>query len=138
MLLCSWLSPKKEAGDKLLYPGVSGLSKQLSGPAKVDKEGLGVPLPAPIRRVLYLGSLMTSETEEIMTPNPSMLNQLENADAIVYGIGSLYTSICPSLILKVRRHRDEHTIAKEPFLPIPCLVNWTPPDVSVCFVAKEA
>ena len=79
----------------------SGLQTQLSGPSKVDKEGLGIPLPAPIRRVLYLGSLKTAETEEIMTANASVLTQLESADAIIYGMGSLYTSICPSLILEV-------------------------------------
>lgn len=79
----------------------AGLHKQLSGPSKVDKEGLGIPLPAPIRRVLYLGSLKTAETEEIMTANASVLTQLESADAVVYGMGSLYTSICPSLILEV-------------------------------------
>jgi len=67
-----------------------------------DKDGLGLPLPAPIRRVLYLGSLQTSQMEEVMPANPSVLVQLENADAVIYGIGSLYTSICPSLILVVR------------------------------------
>lgn len=36
-----------------------------------------------------------------MTANASVLTQLESADAIVYGMGSLYTSICPSLILEV-------------------------------------
>ena len=67
----------------------------------VNKDGLGIPLPAPIRRVLYLGSLQTSQMEEVMPANPSVLAQLQAADAVVYGIGSLYTSICPSLILVV-------------------------------------
>jgi hypothetical protein len=80
---------------------LAGLTTELSGPSVVDKEGLGVPLPAPIRRVLYLGSLKTSEMEEILPANPSVLTQLEIADAVIYGIGSLYTSICPSLIVVV-------------------------------------
>ena len=78
-----------------------GLTTQLSGPSKVDKDGLWQPLPAPIRRVLYLGSLQTSQMEEMMPANPSVLEQLASADAVIYGIGSLYTSICPSLILVV-------------------------------------
>ena len=31
--------------------------------------------------------------------NPTVLEQLQQVDAVVYGIGSLYTSICPSLVL---------------------------------------
>ncbi len=32
-------------------------------------------------------------------PNPRVLGELGRADAVVYGMGSLYTSIAPSLIL---------------------------------------
>ena len=34
------------------------------------------------------------------SPNPRVLAELSRADAILYGMGSLYTSIAPSLVLK--------------------------------------
>lgn len=67
----------------------------------VDKDGLGVPLPSPIRRVLYLGARGAVESEVLPPPNPLLLTQLQTAEVIVYGIGSLFTSICPSLVLEV-------------------------------------
>ena len=42
------------------------------------------------------------EHEVFPPPNPRLLTQVDTADALVYGMGSLYTSICPSLVLKVR------------------------------------
>lgn len=33
------------------------------------------------------------------TANPAVLDQLSNVDCIVYAMGSLFTSICPSLVL---------------------------------------
>ena len=32
------------------------------------------------------------------TANPAVLDQLSNVDCIVYAMGSLFTSICPSLV----------------------------------------
>ena len=34
-------------------------------------------------------------------PNPDVLAEVAGADAVVYAMGSLYTSICPSLVLQV-------------------------------------
>ena len=34
-------------------------------------------------------------------PNPAVLAEIAGADAVVYAMGSLYTSICPSLVLQV-------------------------------------
>ena len=81
----------------------AGLQSQLSGPHQVVKDGVEQPLPAPVKRILYLspqGTLI--ENKELLPPNPSVIAQIQSADAIVFGIGSLYTSICPSLILEVR------------------------------------
>ena len=33
--------------------------------------------------------------------NPAVLARIETCSAIVYGIGSLFTSICPTLVLQV-------------------------------------
>ncbi|KAK9811414.1 hypothetical protein WJX72_003619 [[Myrmecia] bisecta] len=70
------------------------------GPNRVDKHSLGPPLPEPIQRIFYLSSEGTNQEHEVFPPpNPPVLTHLEHADAIIYGMGSLYTSICPSLIL---------------------------------------
>ncbi|KAK9826457.1 hypothetical protein WJX81_000313 [Elliptochloris bilobata] len=72
-----------------------------SGPVPVEKHGRGPPLAAPIRRVLYLSSEGTAREHEVWPPpNPALLVQLDAAAALVYGMGSLYTSICPSLALQ--------------------------------------
>lgn len=42
----------------------------------------------------------THEHEVAPAPNPRVLAELQRADAIIYGMGSLYTSVVPSLILR--------------------------------------
>lgn len=72
------------------------------GPIRVDKHGQGPPLAAPIRRIFYLSAEGTMREHEVFPPpNPRLLAQVDSADALIYGMGSLYTSICPSLVLKV-------------------------------------
>ena len=44
----------------------------------------------------------THEHEVAPAPNPRVLAEVRRADAVIFGMGSLYTSIFPSLILKVR------------------------------------
>ena len=54
------------------------------------------PLSSPIRRIWYInpyGQEMRPST------NPKILDAIKTADALIYSIGSLYTSIVPSLIL---------------------------------------
>jgi len=59
------------------------------------------PLDSPVRRIFYLSTEGdTKEHEVAPLANPRVMTELERANAIVYGMGSLYTSICPSLILK--------------------------------------
>lgn len=71
---------------------------------RVEKHGRGPPLAAPIRRVLYLSSECTAREHEVWPPpNPALLAQLDAAAAVIYGMGSLYTSICPSLALQACR-----------------------------------
>jgi cathepsin L len=58
-----------------------------------------LPLPSPVRRVLYLSTEETDELHEVFPRvNPVVLARVGAADAVVYGIGSLWSSICPSLI----------------------------------------
>ncbi|CAK9192459.1 unnamed protein product [Sphagnum troendelagicum] len=57
------------------------------------------PLPSPIKRIFYMSSEGTNLLHEVFpVVNSTVLEQLIQVDAVVYGIGSLYTSICPSLV----------------------------------------
>ncbi|CAD7700792.1 unnamed protein product [Ostreobium quekettii] len=72
-----------------------------SGPERVDKLDDGPPLPSPIQRVFYLSSEgHHSEHEVFPKASRRVVAELSCCDAVVYGMGSLYTSICPSLILE--------------------------------------
>ena len=54
-------------------------------------------LPSRIRRIHYVNSF----GQEILPPaNPRALQALQNAEAIIFSIGSLYTSIVPNLVLR--------------------------------------
>lgn len=67
----------------------------------VDKRFNSFPLPAAIRRIFYLAREGNGiEHEVAFEANGCVLSALEEVDMIIYGMGSLYTSICPSLILK--------------------------------------
>ena len=45
---------------------------------------------------------MTAQEHEVFpAPNAAVLAEVAGADAIIYAMGSLYTSICPSLVLQV-------------------------------------
>ena len=55
------------------------------------------PLSARIERIWYINPY---GQEMQPTANPKVIEALNQADAIIYSIGSLYTSIVPSLILK--------------------------------------
>ncbi|KAI3436021.1 hypothetical protein D9Q98_002078 [Chlorella vulgaris] len=75
-------------------------SSSAASPHEVDKS-CDACLAAPVKRIFYLSAEGdTHEHEVAPAPNPRVLTELERADAIIYGMGSLYTSIAPSLILK--------------------------------------
>jgi hypothetical protein len=58
-------------------------------------------LPAAIKRVFYLSNEGTHREHEVcLSANSQVLSHLHEANAIIYGVGSLYTSIAPSLVLK--------------------------------------
>ena len=69
------------------------LRKQYINFSKADEDDL----PARIERLWYINPY----GQEIrLAANPMVLNALKDAQAIIYSIGSLYTSLIPSLILK--------------------------------------
>ncbi|KAI4221618.1 MAG: hypothetical protein L6R36_006776 [Xanthoria steineri] len=55
------------------------------------------PLPAPISRIWYINPY---GQEMQPSPNPKAVAAIQASDAVIYSIGSLYTSLAPSLILQ--------------------------------------
>ena len=71
------------------------------GSTIVDKSGDGPALDSAIKRIFYLSSEGTHTIHEVYPPvHPAVLNKIANTDGIIYGMGSLYTSICPNLVLQ--------------------------------------
>ena len=60
-------------------------------------KGSEEPLPARIQRLWYINPY---GQEMRPSPNPKVLEAINVAEALIYSIGSLYTSIVPSLILQ--------------------------------------
>jgi hypothetical protein len=79
--------------DANLPGSLPTLRKQYITFSKADEE----ELPARINRLWYINPY----GQEIrLAANPMVLSALADAQAIIYSIGSLYTSIVPSLVLK--------------------------------------
>lgn len=83
--------------NAISHPSAAG---SLGSPQEVDKRQWE-PLPCAVRRVFYLSAEGDKQEHEVApTPNPRVLAEVARADAVVYGMGSLYTSLAPSLVLK--------------------------------------
>ncbi len=84
-----------ELEDKTILVGQNNISHPSS--SKADQ---GPPISSRIKRIFYVSSHTSTKIHEVVYPaNPVVLEQCEEVDAIVYGMGSLYTSLAPSLIL---------------------------------------
>jgi len=91
------LESETEEQDKVEDANMPGTLPTLRKPAiafsKVDEEDL----PSRIERLWYINPY----GQEIKIPaNPRVLEVLRNSSCIIYSIGSLFTSIIPSLVLK--------------------------------------
>ena len=72
-----------------------------ASPLAVDKSQNWEAFPSPVRRIFYLSAEGDRQEHEVApAPNPRLLAEIRSADAVIYGMGSLYTSVCPSLILR--------------------------------------
>jgi 2-phospho-L-lactate transferase/gluconeogenesis factor (CofD/UPF0052 family) len=79
--------------DANLPGSLPTLRKQYIAFSKAHEEDL----PARIQRLWYINPF----GQEIrLAANPAVLAALDSAQAVIYSIGSLYTSIVPSLVLK--------------------------------------
>ncbi|KGN65646.1 uncharacterized protein LOC101203756 isoform X1 [Cucumis sativus] len=91
-----------ELQNGTIIRGQNEISHPTTGPSEIINKGnsLAPALPSRIKRVFYMSSEGCNLLHEVFPPvNPVVLNQLNEVDCIVYAMGSLFTSICPSLVL---------------------------------------
>ncbi|XP_010052209.3 uncharacterized protein YNL011C isoform X2 [Eucalyptus grandis] len=91
-----------ELWDGTVIRGQNEISHPTTGTMEpVKKECSSCPaLPSRIKRVFYLSREGTNSLHEVYpSANPAVLDQLRTVDCIVYAMGSLFTSVCPSLVL---------------------------------------
>ncbi|XP_019440203.1 PREDICTED: uncharacterized protein YNL011C-like [Lupinus angustifolius] len=91
-----------ELWDGTVIRGQNEISHPTSGTMEpVNKESFSAPsLPSKIKRVFYMSSEGKNLLHEVFpSPNAAVLEQLNSVDCIVYAMGSLFTSVCPSLVL---------------------------------------
>ncbi|GMH05501.1 hypothetical protein Nepgr_007341 [Nepenthes gracilis] len=91
-----------ELWDGSIIRGQNEISHPTSGlVGPVNKGHPSIPaLPSRIKRVFYMSSEGRNSLHEVFPmANPTFLDQLHSVDCIVYAMGSLFTSICPSLVL---------------------------------------
>jgi len=74
----------------------SNINETISSPLVVNKQ-VKDKLSTPINYVFYLNEYFQEIQPEV---NPNVIHKIIELENIVYGIGSLYTSIIPCLILK--------------------------------------
>ncbi|MBA0723344.1 hypothetical protein Golax_003928, partial [Gossypium laxum] len=100
-----------ELWDGTIIRGQNEISHPTNVIGPVDKGRSSVPaLPSRIKRVFYMSSEGTNSLHEIFpTVNQAVLDQLSNVDCIVYAMGSLFTSLCPSLVLLLNGSHDRET-----------------------------
>ena len=92
-ILVSLLTSRRETWVHAGSPTSPGL--------RIDKLAF-TPMPAPVQRVFYLSADGGRGQHEVWPEvNPRVLDTIDAADAVIYGIGSLFTSICPSVVLQV-------------------------------------
>jgi 2-phospho-L-lactate transferase/gluconeogenesis factor (CofD/UPF0052 family) len=83
--------------DSIEDAHLPGTLPSLRKPAITFAKSHTAPLSSPIERIWYINPY----GQEIRpSPNPKVLDHLATAGVVIYSIGSLYTSIIPSLILK--------------------------------------
>ena len=91
------LQAETEEHDKVEDANMPGTHPELRKPAiGFSKEG-EEELPARIERLFYINPYGNEMT---IPANPRVLEAIKNSSCIIYSIGSLFTSLVPSLVLK--------------------------------------
>ncbi|CAN1283732.1 Uncharacterized protein YNL011C [Linum perenne] len=90
-----------ELQDGTIMRGQNEISHPtISSMHPIDKViGCCSALPSRIKRVFYMSSEGGNSLHEVFpSVNATVLDQLSKVDCVVYAMGSLFTSICPSLM----------------------------------------
>ncbi|KAG9143381.1 hypothetical protein Leryth_017770 [Lithospermum erythrorhizon] len=90
-----------ELEDGTIVRGQNEISHPTSGHMElINKQSSSAPeLPSHVKRVFYMSSEGSNLLHEVFPPvNPDVFEQLKSVDCIVFAMGSLFTSICPSLV----------------------------------------
>ncbi|KAK9092922.1 hypothetical protein Syun_027833 [Stephania yunnanensis] len=92
--------------DKVSPSKKSALHDQSQHSENQPHEPAQHPIPfsmlhSKIKRIFYMSSEGRNLLHEVFpSVNPRVLEQLSKVDCIVYAMGSLFTSVCPSLVLR--------------------------------------
>ncbi|CAN1149990.1 Uncharacterized protein YNL011C [Linum perenne] len=99
-----------ELQDGTIMRGQNEISHPtISSMHPIDK-GCCSALPSRIKRVFYMSSEGGNSLHEVFpSVNATVLDQLSKVDCVVYAMGSLFTSICPSLVLLLNGTHDRET-----------------------------
>ncbi|KAJ4749551.1 maternal effect embryo arrest 18 [Rhynchospora pubera] len=92
-----------ELSDGTIIRGQNEISHPTNGRTEqINKDYTSCSaLPSRIKRVFYMSSEGSNLLHEVFpSVNPMVLEQLSKVDCIVYAMGSLFTSVCPSLVLQ--------------------------------------
>ncbi|XP_031129445.1 uncharacterized protein YNL011C isoform X1 [Ipomoea triloba] len=91
-----------ELWDGTIIRGQNEISHPTNGRMEPINKGISSSpaLASKIKRVFYMSSEGSNLLHEVFPAvNPTVLEKLRNADCIIFAMGSLFTSICPSLVL---------------------------------------
>ncbi|XP_051133872.1 uncharacterized protein YNL011C isoform X2 [Andrographis paniculata] len=91
-----------ELWDGTIIRGQNEISHPTNGSMQfINKSNSSIPsLPSRLKRVFYMSSEGSNLLHEVFpSANPAVLEQLRTVDCIIFAMGSLFTSICPSLVL---------------------------------------
>ncbi|GLU22877.1 hypothetical protein SLE2022_389180 [Rubroshorea leprosula] len=102
-------NPRPTQPSLLVFSELKKLTTRVAHVLPVSDDGgstaeiVGVLVPSQhsrIKRVLYMSSGGRNLLHEVLpSANPAVLDQLRNVDCIMYAMGSLFSSVCPSLVL---------------------------------------
>ncbi|KAL6842792.1 hypothetical protein ACP4OV_027636 [Aristida adscensionis] len=92
-----------ELWDGTIIRGQNEISHPSNGRREIVNKDCNscTALPSRIKRVFYMSSEGSNLLHEVFPEaNQTVLEQLSKVDCIVYAMGSLFTSVCPSLVLR--------------------------------------
>ncbi|CAM8983740.1 unnamed protein product [Rhodiola kirilowii] len=101
-----------ELWDGTIIRGQNEISHPSSGVMEPTKKDIcsSPALPSRIKRVFYISNEGCNLLHEVFpSAHPTVLERLKEVDCIVYAMGSLFTSICPSLVLFMNGSHDRET-----------------------------